>query len=236
MSLLALEGVSRRRGRGAHERVVLRDVSFELDAGELVAVWGLRGSGRSTLLRIAAGIEPADTGVVRFAGRELSVRGGDALGNGVGYCRRGFLGAEGRNVLDELMAGQLARGVAASEARSRSWAALERTGIEHRAAHELRTLDGAESVRVAIARALVLQPSLLVIDEPAKGVDLLERDGTLSLLRSLADDGIAVLMSTGETTGLSGADRALSLADGELRGSRQPELAPVVPLRRQASA
>jgi predicted ABC-type transport system involved in lysophospholipase L1 biosynthesis ATPase subunit len=236
MTLLELEHVGRRHGRGARELAVLRDVSLRLDAGELVAVWGLRRSGRSTLLRVAAGIEPADTGVVRFAGRELSAHGGDALGSGVGYCLRTLRGAEGRNVLDELMAGQLARGVQPRVARLRAWTALERTGVESCAAHGLPVLDGAEAVRIGLARALVLQPSLLMIDEPTAGVDLLERDGVLSLLRSLADEGIAILTSTGESTGLSGADRALSLSDGELHGSICPELAPVVPLRRQASA
>jgi predicted ABC-type transport system involved in lysophospholipase L1 biosynthesis ATPase subunit len=234
MTLLALERVSRRHGRGAHERAVLRDVSLELDAGELVAVWGLRRSGRSTLLRVAAGVEPADAGVVRFAGRELSARGDDALGSGVGYCQRTFRGAEGQTALDELVSCQLARGVPPSLARSRAWTALKRTGAERCAEHGLHELDGAEAVRVTVARALALRPSLLVIDEPTKGVDLLERDEILLLLRSLADDGIAVLASSGETTGLSGADRALSLADGELRGSLRPELASVVPLRRQA--
>ncbi len=236
MTLLALEHVGRRHGRGAGERTVLRDVSLEVDVGELVAVWGLRRSGRSTLLRVAAGIEPADTGAVRFAGRELSRDGGEALGSGIGYCRRGFVGAEGRDVLDELMAGQLARGVPASAARIRARSALEQAGAEHCATRGLRELDSAEAVRVTLARALALEPSLLVIDEPVKGVDLLERDRVLALLRSLADSGIAVLMSAGESTELAGSDRALSLSGGELHGSLGPELAPVVPLRRQASA
>ncbi len=61
-----------------------------------------------------------------------------------------------------------------------------------------------------------------MLDEPTAGVDLLARDGVLSLLRSLADEGIAVLIGTGESSGLSGADRALSLAEGELRGSPRP--------------
>jgi ribose transport system ATP-binding protein len=95
-------------------------------------------------------------------------------------------------------------------------------------------LDGADAVRVAVARALARQPKLLVIDEPILGVDLLARDTILLLLRSLADEGIAVLTSTTETTGLAGADRALSLGGGELRGSSSPELASVVPLRRPA--
>jgi putative ABC transport system ATP-binding protein len=234
MTLLALERVSRRYGRSSHERVVLRDVSFELDSGELVAVWGLRRSGRSTLLRVAAGIEAPDTGAVYFAGRKLD--GGGELGSGIGYCQRAFRGAEGGIVLDELMVAPLAHGVRPSAARSQARTALERSGAEHCATRGLNELDGAEAMRVTIARALALQPSLLVIDEPTNGVDLIARDGILSLLRSLADEGIAVLISAGEATGLSGADRALSLADGELRGSRLPELAPVVTLHRQASA
>ena len=89
---------------------------------------------------------------------------------------------------------------------------------------------------VGIARSLVHQPKLLVIDEPTLGVDVFERDRILSLLRSLADEGISVLMSVGETTCLAGADRALSLANGELHGELQPpELAPVVQLHDAAS-
>lgn len=235
MSLLSLQGVARRHRQGLHERVVLRDISLELERGELLAVWGQRLSGRSTLLRIAAGIEPPDSGTVRFDGHELS-RGADALGSGIGYCRRAVRPAEARGVLDELTIGQLARGVRRSRARKRAWAALERTGASDSAALGSHELDSAEAVRVTLARALVLEPSLLVIDEPTEGVDLLERESIMALLRSLAGEGTAILMATGETAALSGCDRALSLADGELHGSVGPELAPVVPLRRRASA
>jgi putative ABC transport system ATP-binding protein len=235
MSLLALEAVTRRYRNGAHERVVLDRVSLELDAGELLAVWGRRRSGRSTLLRVAAGVEPADAGVVRFEGEDLA-RGRGALGGGIGFCRPTGRDREALGALDELVAGQLARGVPQSTASSRAFAALERVGASECAGRRLNELDGGESVRVAIAHALALDPSLLVIDEPTKGVDLLERDSILALLRSLADEGIGLLVSVGEATALSGADRALSISDGELRGSLGPELAAVVPLRRRASA
>ncbi|MGH2875711.1 MAG: ATP-binding cassette domain-containing protein [Solirubrobacteraceae bacterium] len=234
MTLLALEHVSRRYRSGAHERLVLEDVSLTLARGELLAVWGLRRSGRSTLLRIAAGVEPPDTGRVLFQGRDLA--GAGALGGGIGYCHTTPHDGEAGGVLDELIAGQLARGVPHQTAHTRAFAALERAGAGACAAHGLHELDGGESMRVAIARALSLEPSLLVIDEPTKGVDLLERDAILALLRSLADEGIALLLSAGETTALSGADRALSLSGGELRGQASPELAAVVPLRRRASA
>jgi ABC-type multidrug transport system ATPase subunit len=82
-----------------------------------------------------------------------------------------------------------------------------------------------------IARALAGRPRLLVIDEPTLGVDLIDRDQILALLRSLADDGTAILTSTDKTAGLAGADQALSVGDGELRGGVTADLAQVVPLR-----
>jgi energy-coupling factor transporter ATP-binding protein EcfA2 len=234
MSLLALEHVARRHAHGAHERLILRDVTLELDAGELVAIWGLRRCGRSTLLRIAAGIEPTDAGRVRFAGRELSGAGRLELGGGIGYCARASLDAP--SVLDELLLGQLARGVRRALARARAYTALARVGAADCSARALHELDGAEELRVALARALVLEPLLLVIDDPVRGVDLLQRDSILGLLRSFADEGIAVLISTDEATALAGADRALSLSEGVLRGTNTPTLGEVLPLRRRASA
>lgn len=234
MSVLSLERVGKRFRDGPRERVVLAEISLELEAGELAAVWGLRGSGRSTLLRIAAGIEPPDGGVVRFLGRDLAGRRDEVLGGGIGYCQQAFRGEEARNARELVTLALLARGLAPGPARQRARAALERTGAASCAELTLVELDGAEAVRVALARTLALRPRLLVVDEPAKGVDLLARDEILGLLRSLADEGIAVLASTGDSTGLSGADRALALGDGELRASPPRGLAPVLPLRRIA--
>jgi ABC-type multidrug transport system ATPase subunit len=234
MSLLELEHVSKRYGRGLNERAVLRDASLEVEAGELVAVWGRRRSGRSTLLRVAAGVETPDSGVVRLAGQDLSGRGCQLLGGAIGYCRKTFRPNEGQVVLDHLLVGQLARGVAPSVATDRAWEALERTDAGSSAKLKPSELDCGEALRVAIARALALQPKLLLIDEPTVGVDLLARDAILRLLRSLADDGMAVLMSTGDTTSLSGA-RPLSISDGEIHGRPTRELAPVLTLRRRSA-
>jgi putative ABC transport system ATP-binding protein len=234
MTLLALENVGKRYRHGRHERLLLNDVSLELAPGELAAVWGLRRSGRSTLLRVAAGIERPDSGVVRFDGRDLVDHGEELLGEGIGYVQKTLRGAEAQSALEEVMACLLARGISWQTAHARAHTTLERTGSAQCAALAPRELDKAESVRVALARTLVLNPRLLIIDEPVNGVELLERDGILLLLRSLADEGVAVLASTGESTGLSGADRALALSNGELRGSPGPELAPVLQLRRSA--
>jgi ABC-type sugar transport system ATPase subunit len=236
MALLELTGVGKRYGRGRLERVALRNISFELSAGELVAVWGRRNSGRSTLLRLVAGLEPPDEGIVSLHGRSLNARGGEDLREQIRYCRKTFRPTEGPLVIDRLITAQLTRGIHGPSARSRAHEALERVSALHCATLKPSELDITETVLVGIARSLVHQPRLLVIDEPTLGVDVFERDHILSLLRSLADDGISVLMSVGETTCLAGADRGLSLASGELRGELQPpELAPVVQLREAAS-
>jgi ABC-type multidrug transport system ATPase subunit len=231
MSLLELECVSKAYGRSASRRVVLREVSLEISAGELVAIWGLRRSGRSTLLRIAAGLEAPDIGSVRFAGRKLTGREGDGLRGEIGYCRRAFGPSDGRAVLEQLMLSQLARGASTEEAMLRARSALARADAHCCAELRPGELGVAEAVRVMIARALAGRPRLLVIDEPTLGVDLIERDQILALLRSLAEEGTAILTSTDKTAGLAGADQALSLGDGELRGGVAAELAPVVPLR-----
>ena len=232
MSLLELEGVHKRYTDESGERLVLRDVSLRADPGELVVVWGLRRSGRSTLLRVAAGIEPPDGGVVRFDGHDLAARGERLLGGGIGYCQKTLRFTDGQSALDHAMVGLLSRWVSPAAARSRALRALERTGAERCAEMTQRELSSAEAVRVALARTLALKPRLVMIDEPVKGVELIDRDPILSLLRSLADEGVAILASTGESTGLSEADRGLVLGDGELRGAPAARLTPVLPLRR----
>jgi ABC-type multidrug transport system ATPase subunit len=225
MTLLELDHVAKGYGRGS--RVALKDVSLRIDAGEMVVVWGERRSGRSTLMRIAAGIEAPDSGVVRFEDRDLTERHGDRLGGGVSYCRWAFRLDWGRTVLDQLVAGQLARRVPQSTAHTFAWRALERVDAVRCAGLVASELKVEETVRVSVARTLTADPRLLVIDEPTIGVDSSKRDGILKLLRSLADEGIAVLQSTGDGTGLLGADRALALDKGKLSGEIAPDLAPV---------
>jgi putative ABC transport system ATP-binding protein len=234
MTLLELERVTKRFGRGLTARVVLREVSLRIDAGELVVVWGGRRSGRSTLLRIAAGVARPDEGVVRVDQRCLAGRRGDAAREAIAYCLTTRRPGEGQLVIEQIVTDQLMRGIGIEAAERCARAVLARAGAEGCATVPLRQLDAAEAVRVGVARALSREPKLLVLDEPTLGVDILLRDEILALLRSLADESIAVLMTTGETRCFSGADRALSLDAGELHGNPAPELAPVLPLRRSA--
>ena len=234
MTLLELEHVGKCRNPGSG--VALVDVSMKIDTGEMVVVWGERHSGRSTLLRIAAQIETPDTGMVRFDGRDFDRRGGKMLGGGIGYCRREFRRNRGPTVIDHLVTGQLGRRVPQATALTRAWRALERVGAESCAGVSPASLKTDETVRVAIARGLTCEPRLLVVDEPTIGVDPLKRDDILRLLRSLADEGIAILSSTGEGTGFLGADRVLALDKGKLDGNLEPDLASVTDIRHRRQA
>lgn len=235
MSLLQLDHVAKSYRQGARRVDVLRDISLELHEREVVAIWGLHRSGRSALMRIAAGIEAPDGGTVRFRGARLSV-GGGAIAAGIAYCPPGFHGVEANTVLEELIATQLARGARPTNARARANEALERAGARGCKDHPPGELDRHEQVRAGVARALLQEPSLLLIDDPIKGVDLLERDKILELVRSLADASVTIVLSLDNGVGLFAADRALSLGEGVLRGELAPGLAPVVDLPLRSSA
>lgn len=228
MSLLALEHATKRFTSGQRETLALHDASLEVVAGECVAIYGLRRSGRTTLLRVAAGILPLDEGVVRFDGRDLSDRSGHALGIEIGYCSPVFDPAHGGSVTDHVAVALLARGVGRTRACARAEQALERAGASDCAHLDPHDLHADELVRAGIARALVSAPRLLLLDEPTSGVDVLQRERILALLRALADAGTAVLMTVGEP--VAGPDRVLALDGGRLRADVVPDQTGVVAL------
>lgn len=213
---------------GQRGTLVLRDVSLHVGAGELVAVRGMRRSGRSTLLRIAAGILPPDAGEVRFGGRPLADCT-QTLGVDIGWCSPRFDPAQGGTVADHVAVALLACGAGRARARARAEAALERAGALDCATLDAGELSAAERMRAGVARVLVTRPRLMLLDESAACAS--DRDGLPALLRSLADDdGLAVLMAAGEHVPC--ADRVLALEHGQLREQvAAGERGPVVPLR-----
>jgi ABC-type lipoprotein export system ATPase subunit len=230
VSLLSLEDVSKRYRRGNREYVALRGVSLEIDRAEEVVVLGARKSGRSTLLRIAAGLEPPDVGRVCFDGAPLSAAR-DLADREISYCHRSFWPMEGERVLDHVAIAPLCRGASLVQARRAAASLLDRVGAGDCAAMRPDELTVPERVRVAVARSLAKNPSLLVIDDPTEGAGTLPGSGILRLLRSIASDGVTVLMSTSDPTSVSGADRVVSLDAGRLRADVQAAPAEVVPLR-----
>lgn len=151
------------------------------------------------------------------------------LGSEIGYLTSAFAPSHGATVLDHVALGLLAAGMPLERARSRAHDALARVDATACADLDPRLLDAAEVARVGLARTLVAQPRLLLLDDPINGVDLLQRDPILALIRSIADEGVAVLLAVSDAVTI--ADRVLSIDEGRLRGDVAPEPAQVVHLR-----
>jgi putative ABC transport system ATP-binding protein len=239
MTTLVLDAVGKRFRQGAADRVALDGVSLEVDAGEVVGVWGRRRSGRTTLLRVAAGVELPDSGAVRVDGIDLW-RGERARRRAVrqriAVWYPLFLRDHGRRLYRQV-AIPTRRG---QRSMQRAWtdahAALERVGIGDCARTPVAELDHRETARAALARALVMRPRLLVLDEPMAGLDVLEGERLLELVIEIArEDRIAVLVSASEVGQLAGVDRHLSIAGGGVRGATAPTPADVIELRRTES-
>jgi len=221
VSLLALDGVTVNYLPG---RPALRDATVEVEVGEVIGVLGRRRSGRSTLLRVAAGALKPTSGVATFDGVDLAKRAVLGTEGGIAHCDREFSPLLGDTVLAQVAAPLLARRMSLKEADAAAGRLLARTRAEACVLRAPAELDHGETIRVALARALTSRPRLLLVDEPANGVTVTEVAPLLELLRSIADeDGIAILMTVGHASELSGVDRALILDEGELRGETRAE-------------
>ncbi|MDQ3859496.1 MAG: ABC transporter ATP-binding protein [Actinomycetota bacterium] len=207
-------------GAGSARRRVLDGVDLDVARGELVAVVGRSGSGKSTLLHLLGGLDRADSGSVVVAGTAL-----EHLNEaGLTAVRREHLGFvfQAFHLLPELtglenvlLPARLAGdGVVAA---SRVRALLARLELAHVAEHLPGSLSGGEQQRFAIARALVNQPSLVLADEPTGNLDGESAGAVIRLLRSIADDGRAVVLVTHDREAAATvADRVLVLRDGRL--------------------
>jgi len=206
---------------------VLRNVTFEVDAGELVAVWGVRRSGKSTLLRVAAGLVKPTAGEVLLDGAPVRDRTPHT-----GWFDQTLSSYQAGSVAEHVAVPLLPRGVPGKLAVARATATLKRVGIGDLARANPGDLKPAELVRAGIARALVARPLLLIADEPTATVGLLDVDPIFELLRSITDEGAAVLVTIGEAADAPRSDRMLTLGGGLLRGETIPSVADVVPLAR----
>lgn len=232
--VLAFERVARSHLVGRERMRVLGDVTFEVWPGELVAILGQRRAGKTTLLRIAAGIEAPDAGTVCLDGVALETLSPSMRTRRLRSVRlapKTWRVARGKPVLDHVALPLLAEGRPLVTAHAKAYEALERVGASHCAGALAAELAPADETRAVLAQALVCEPRVLLVDEPGVMTAPEEREELLQLLRQLADEQphLALVLTSRDTTGIVGARRILTLDDGVLRGASDPPSADILP-------
>lgn len=211
---LRIERLYRFYRAGDEETLALRGVSLQLQAGQTMAVSGPSGSGKSTLLSCAAGTDEPSGGTVWVAGSRMSHQPAARRA----LLRRehvGLMSQEG-NLFDHLTVRQnirLAQHLAKRPRRDES-RLLEQLGLETKADRPPRELSSGETARAALAVALANNPVVIIADEPTGELDEATEDQVLALLRTVAEKGMAVLISSHSARVRRGADVVLRLDDG----------------------
>ena len=217
--MYTLENVSKIYTRKARTITALKDVSLTIPTGELVAIQGPTGGGKSTLLQLLGALDRPTSGRVSLGEADLSGMPDAELGairaTEIGFVFQGF------NLIPTLTAQENVEtaleplDVPAEERRRRSTAALESVGLGDRAHHVPGELSGGQQQRVAIARALVKEPEVLLADEPTGNLDEQTRDEIMDLLEGLwRDRGLTLVIVTHDSAVARRAERRLHLKHG----------------------
>jgi len=215
--IVKAEGLTKQVSTPDHDLVIVREASFEVLAGESVAIVGASGSGKSTLLGLLAGLDVPSAGRAFIAGEDLSALDEDGRarlrGRLVGFVFQSFQLLPALTALENVMLPLELAG--APDATSRARAVLERVGLAERLGHYPRQLSGGEQQRVAVARAFATEPRLLFADEPTGNLDSATGAQVIDLLFRLnRESGTTLVLVTHDRELAARCDRRISIAAG----------------------
>ena len=199
---------------------VLKNICFQMEEGEYVAIMGPSGSGKTTLMNIVGCLDQATSGSFWLDGQEISSctenQMSDIRLNKVGFVFQNFQLLPRQSALENVALPLTYAGIPKKERRERAREALERVGLADRVDFKPTQLSGGQKQRVAIARAMVIRPKILLADEPTGALDSRSGRQVMELFQELNKEGVSILMITHDAEIASWASRKVEIRDGIL--------------------
>jgi len=200
---------------------VLKDVSFDIESGEFVAIMGHSGSGKSTLMNILGCLDTATDGHYYLEGRDTAALNSDELAllrnRLIGFVFQGFNLLPRSSILDNIGLPLLYAGKSKAERREKASIMLERVGLAQFGDRRPNQLSGGQQQRVAIARALVTDPKLILADEPTGNLDTQTGEDIMKIFQTLNEDrNITIILVTHEPDIAAHAKRLIRVVDGRI--------------------
>lgn len=217
--VLAARAVTKTYGRGVNRFDALKGVSFEIGAGESLAIVGRSGSGKSTLMHVLALLDEPTSGTVELHGREVGTLSGKELNRTrnatFGFVFQQFFLTPGASVLENVTLPLTIAGVPSRERTARGMAALEQLQLADKAKNRATDLSGGQKQRAVIARALVNDPAVIFADEPTGNLDTTTGGVVEDILFELQRErGITLVVVTHDAELAGRCDRELHILDG----------------------
>lgn len=220
--LISFRGLGRSYPSGDGEVHALRSISLDIARGELVAITGASGSGKSTALNIMGTLDRPDAGSYVLDDESVDalddVELAQLRNRKIGFVFQSFHLLPGESALSNVELPMIYAGLKRRERRERAEAALARVGLADRMTHRPSQLSGGQQQRVAIARAIVNAPKLLLADEPTGALDSTTTAEILQLFRELSEQGVTLVIVTHDPEVASFAPRRIEFRDGSIVG------------------
>lgn len=219
--LIELSGIERVFQLGDSEVHALQHLDLAIDAGEYVAVMGPSGSGKSTLLNLLGLLDRPNAGSYRLEGRDVTTLSPEeqarVRSERIGFVFQSFHLVPRLTAAENIALPMVLAGIAPAERNQRVEQALKDYGLANRADHRPNQLSGGQRQRVAIARATIMQPAMILADEPTGNLDRATGEDVMRLLEALNQTGVTLIIVTHDTVLGARAGRQLRMEDGELR-------------------